>query len=58
MTVDYSGNGARKLIVGLDYNVPYGPAASTVASRRNFPYYTGVTRQMPMGKSSYNLNPA
>jgi hypothetical protein len=54
MTVAYSGNGARKLIVGLDYNVPYGPAASTVASRRNFPYYTGVTRQMPMGKSSYN----
>jgi len=53
MTVDYSGNGARRLIYGLDYNLPYGPAASTVASRRIFPYYTGVTRQMPMGNSSY-----
>ena len=54
MTVGYSGNGARQLVVGLDYNLPYGPAASTVASRRIFPYYTGVTRQMPMGNSSYN----
>ena len=54
MTVDYSGNAARKLVVGLDFDVPYGPAVSTVASRRNFPYYTGVTRQMPMGNSSYN----
>jgi hypothetical protein len=53
-TVGYVGNGARKLILGLDYNLPYGPAASTVASRRNFPYYTGVNRQMPMGISSYN----
>jgi hypothetical protein len=53
-TVGYVGNGARKLILGLDYNLPYGPAASTVASRRNFPYYTGVSRQMPMGNSSYN----
>ena len=54
MTVGYSANGARKLVVGLDYNLPYGPAASTVASRRIFPYYTNVTRQMPMGTSTYN----
>jgi Carboxypeptidase regulatory-like domain/TonB dependent receptor len=54
MTLDYSGNGARRLVLGLDYNVPYGPATTTVASRRTFPYYTGVTRQMPMGNSSYN----
>ena len=54
MTIGYSGNGAHHQIVPLDYNLPYGPAASTVASRRNFPYYTGVTRQMPMGNSSYN----
>ena len=54
MTLDYTGNGARRLVLGLDYNVPYGPAAATVASRRTFPYYTGVTRQMPMGNSSYN----
>jgi hypothetical protein len=54
LTVDYTGNGARRLIYGLDYNLPFGPAASTVASRRTFPYYTSVTRQMPMGNSSYN----
>jgi Carboxypeptidase regulatory-like domain/TonB dependent receptor len=54
MTIGYTGNGAHRQIVPLDYNLPYGPAASTVASRRIFPYYTGVTRQMPMGNSSYN----
>jgi hypothetical protein len=54
MTLGYAANGAHKLVVGLDYNLPYGPAAATVASRRIFPYYTGVTRQMPMGNSSYN----
>ncbi|HLJ16425.1 MAG TPA: carboxypeptidase regulatory-like domain-containing protein [Bryobacteraceae bacterium] len=54
MTIGYSGNGAHHMIVPLDYDVPYGPAPSPVASRRNFPYYTAVTRQMPMGNSSYN----
>jgi hypothetical protein len=54
MTLDYTGNGARRLIYGLDYNLPYGPAATTVASRRIFPYYTSVTRQMPMGNSTYD----
>jgi hypothetical protein len=54
MTIGYSGNGAHHQIVPLDYNLPYGPAASTVASRRNFPYYTSVTRQLPIGNSSYN----
>jgi hypothetical protein len=54
MTLGYSGNGAHRQIIPLDYDLPYGPAASTVASRRNFPYYTAVTRQMPMGNSSYN----
>lgn len=54
MTIGYSGNGAHHQIVPLDYNLPYGPAASTVASRRNFPYYTNVIRQLPLGNSSYN----
>ena len=53
-TIGYTGNGAHRQIVPLDYNLPYGPAASTVASRRIFPYYNGVTRQMSMGNSSYN----
>jgi len=54
MTVNYSGNAGRKLVLGLDYNLPYGPGTATVASRRTFPYYTNVTRQMPMGNSAYN----
>ncbi len=54
MTAGYAGNGAHHMIVPLDYDLPYGPAASPVASRRIFPYYTGVTRQLPMGNSSYN----
>jgi hypothetical protein len=54
MTVGYAGNGSRKLVVAFDYNLPYGPAASAVASRRIFPYYTSVTRQLPIGNSSYN----
>ena len=54
MTVGYSATSAHKLIVGLDYNLPYTPAVAAVASRRIFPFYTGVTRQLPMGNSSYN----
>jgi hypothetical protein len=54
MTIGYSGNEAHKMIVPLDYDLPYGPAASTVASRRIFPYYTSVMRQMSMGNSVYN----
>ena len=53
-TFGYNGNGTRKLIGALDYNLPYSPGTSTVASRRNFPYYTSVTRQMPEGNLSYN----
>jgi hypothetical protein len=54
MTVGYNGNGAHRMIVPMDYDLPYGPAASPVASRRIFPYYTAVTRQLPMGNSTYN----
>jgi hypothetical protein len=54
MTVGYSANAGRRQIIPLDYNLPYGPAASTPASRRIFPFYTSVTRQLPMGSSSYN----
>jgi len=54
MTVGYSGNEAHRMVVALDYNLPYGPAVTPVASRRIFPYYTSVTRQMPMGNSVYN----
>jgi len=53
MTIGYTGNEAHHQIVPLNYNLPYGPAASTVASRRIFPYYTNVTRQMSLGNSIY-----
>src|SRR5437016_5275178 len=53
-TIGYTGIGAHRMVLGLDYNLPYGPAASTVASRRIFPFYTTVTRQMSMGNSIYN----
>jgi hypothetical protein len=54
LTLGYNGNEAHKLIAGLDYNLPYGPATTTVASRRIFPYYTNVTRQIPIGNSTYS----
>jgi hypothetical protein len=54
MRVGYTGIGAHQLIVAQDYDLPYGPAPAAVASRRIFPYYTSVTRQLPMGNSSYN----
>src|SRR5262249_53110238 len=47
-------NAGRKMAITLDYNLPYGPAATTVASRRIFPYYNGVSRVLAMGNSSYN----
>ena len=54
MTVGYQGNGSRKLIAGFDYDLPYGPAATPVATRRIFPFYTAVLRQLPIGNSEYS----
>src|SRR5947199_5362907 len=53
-TICYQGNGTHHMLIAMDYNLPFGPAASTVASRRIFPYYTAVTRLVPMGNLSYN----
>jgi hypothetical protein len=53
-TVGYQGNGTHHMLISMDYDLPFGPAAATVASRRIFPYYTGVTRLVPMGNLSYN----
>jgi hypothetical protein len=53
-TVGYQGNGTHHMLIIMDYDLPFGPAASTVASRRIFPYYTGVTSALPMGNLSYN----
>jgi outer membrane receptor protein involved in Fe transport len=54
MTVGYTGNEAHHMVVPLDYNLPYGPGTTPVASRRIFAFYTTVTRQMAMGNSVYN----
>jgi Carboxypeptidase regulatory-like domain/TonB dependent receptor-like, beta-barrel len=53
-TVGYQGNGTHHMLIAMDYDLPFGPAASTVASRRIFPYYTAVTRLVPMGNLTYN----
>jgi hypothetical protein len=53
-TVGYQGNGTHHMLISMDYDLPFGPASSTVASRRIFPYYTAVTRLVPMGNLSYN----
>lgn len=54
MTVGYQGNGTRRMLIIMDYDLPFGPASSTVASRRIFPYYTSVSSAEPMGNLSYN----
>src|SRR5262249_22883275 len=53
-TVGYKGNGTHHMLIAMYNYLPVGPAASTVASRRIFPYYTSVTRLVPMGNLSYN----
>ncbi|MBI3877914.1 MAG: hypothetical protein HY300_18455, partial [Verrucomicrobia bacterium] len=53
-TIGYQGNGTHHMLISMDYDLPFGPAASTVASRRIFPYYTAVSQLVPMGNLSYN----
>jgi hypothetical protein len=52
-TIGYQGNGTHHMLISMDYDLPFGPAAATVASRRIFPYYTAVNRLVPMGNLSY-----
>ena len=56
MTVGYNGNGTRQLLSGIDFNLPFdiAPGPTPIASRRLWPFYTSVTRQLPVGKLSYN----
>ncbi|MEZ5398544.1 MAG: TonB-dependent receptor [Bryobacteraceae bacterium] len=55
-TIGYNGNGTRKLLGGLNYNIPYGiePSPVPVNNRRLWPYYNGVNRTEPYGSLSYN----
>jgi hypothetical protein len=56
LTVGYNGNGTRQLLAGVDFNLPFdiAPGPTPVASRRLWPFYTSVTRQLPVGRLSYN----
>ncbi|HEU0118939.1 MAG TPA: TonB-dependent receptor [Bryobacteraceae bacterium] len=56
LTVGYNGNGTRQLLSGVDFNLPVdiAPGPTPVASRRLWPFYTSVTRQLPVGRLSYN----
>ncbi|MBI2689620.1 MAG: TonB-dependent receptor [Acidobacteria bacterium] len=56
LTLGYNGNGTRQLLAGVDFNLPYdiAPGPTPIASRRLWPFYTSVTRQLPVGRLSYN----
>jgi hypothetical protein len=56
LTVGYNGNGTRQMLAGVDFNLPFdiAPGPTPVASRRLWPFYTSVTRQLPVGRLSYN----
>ena len=54
MTLGYNGNGTHKLLTGFDHNLPFGPAATSVASRRLIPFYNGINSMLATGNLSYN----
>jgi hypothetical protein len=56
LTIGYNGNGTRQLLTGVDFNLPFdiAPGPTPIASRRIWPFYTSVTRQLPVGRLSYN----
>ncbi|MEZ5354545.1 MAG: TonB-dependent receptor [Bryobacteraceae bacterium] len=56
LTVGYNGNGTRKMLGGLNYNIPFGiePSPVPVNNRRLWPYYNAVNRQVPFGSLSYH----
>ncbi len=56
LTLGYSGNGARKMPININYNLPFDIAPSPVplASRRVWGFYNAVNRQVAMGNMNYN----
>jgi hypothetical protein len=54
VTFGYNGNGTRQLSDSIDINNPFGPAATSVASRRIWPFYNAVNHALSMGNLSYN----
>jgi len=55
-TIGYNGNGTRKMLGGLNYNIPYNiqPGPTPVNNLRLWPFYNGVNRVEPYGGLSYN----
>ncbi len=55
-TVGYNGNGTRKMLTALNYNLPYDIAPSPVplANRRVWGFYNAVNQQVPLGNLNYN----
>jgi hypothetical protein len=56
LTLGYNGNATRQMLAGVDFNLPFNiaPGPTPVASRRLWPFYNSVTRQLPLGVLSYN----
>jgi hypothetical protein len=56
LTLGYNGNGTRKMLNGLNYNLPYdiAPSPVPVAQRRVWPFYNAVNRQEPLGSLTYH----
>ena len=56
LTVGYNGNGTRKMLGGLNYNIPYNivPSATPVNNLRLWPFYNGVNVVVPYGNLSYS----
>jgi len=54
VTLGYNGNETHHLLSAFDYNLPQGPSAATVASRRLLPYYTSISTELALGNLSYN----
>ncbi|MBL8232720.1 MAG: TonB-dependent receptor [Bryobacterales bacterium] len=56
LTIGYNGNGSRKMLGGVNYNVPFNidPSPVPVAQRRLWPFYNSVNSQIPYGNLSYN----
>jgi hypothetical protein len=56
LTIGYNGNGTRKMLGGINYNIPYNiqPGPTPVNNLRLWPFYNGVNRQLAYGSLSYN----
>jgi hypothetical protein len=54
MTLGYSGNGSHELYTNRNYDLPFGPSPLPLATRLIWPYYTAVTRWLPLGNLAYN----